>query len=118
MKISLLILILSVGSIYLSTATMAPFYTSYVGKVGGGFEVAGVAAAILFFVRGLASIIVGKIENKYKETEYFLILGSVIRGFGFLGYIFASHPVHLGIISFFLGLADAVVYPAADALFS
>lgn len=118
MNLSLLVLILSTGSIYLATAVMTPFYATYVGRLGGGFEAAGTAAAILFFVRGLASIIIGRIENKYKETEYFLVLGSFIRGFGFLGYIIAASSFHLGIISFFLGLADAIVYPAADALFS
>ncbi len=102
----------------MAMAVMSPFYTAYVEKLGGDFQVAGTAVAILFFVRGFASIIIGKIENKYKETELFLALGSTIRCVGFLGYSIATTSIHLGIIAFLLGLADAVVYPAADALFS
>jgi len=115
---SLLALICTGGTIYLTAAMTGPFYAVYVGQVGGDFEVAGVAVAILFFVRGLASIFISRFENKFKETEYFLTIGGILRTFGFLGYIFAKTPIHLGLISFILGLADAIIYPAADALFS
>lgn len=90
----------------------------YVNKVGGDFEIAGIAVAILFFVRGLLSIFISRFENKFKETEYFLIIGGLLRTIGFVGYIFATEPWHLGAISFILGTADAIIYPAADALFA
>lgn len=115
---ALSVLVFTGGTIYLTAAMSGPFYAIYVGKVGGDIEVAGMAVAILFFVRGLASIIIAKFENKFKETEYFLIIGGLLRSIGFAGYIFAREPIHLGYISFILGIADAIIYPAADALFS
>jgi MFS family permease len=118
MNKALTTLIYTGGTIYLTAAMTGPFWAVYVEKVDGDFETAGIAVAILFFVRGLASIIISKIENRYKETEYFLIIGGLLRSVGFLGYLFARTPIHLAGISFLLGLADAIMYPAADALFS
>jgi DHA1 family multidrug resistance protein-like MFS transporter len=115
---ALSVLIYTGGTIYLTAAMSGPFYAIYVGNVGGDIEVAGMAVALLFFVRGLASIIIAKFENKFKETEFFLIAGGLLRSLGFAGYIFAREPIHLGYISFILGIADAIIYPAADALFS
>lgn len=115
---ALSILIYTGGTIYLTAAMSGPFYAIFVGKVGGDIEVAGMAVALLFFIRGLASIIIAKFENKFKETEYFLIIGGLLRSVGFAGYIFVKEPIHLGYISFVLGIADAIIYPAADALFS
>lgn len=115
---ALKILIYTGGTIYLTAAMTGPFWAVYVDKVGGDFEVAGIAVAILFFVRGLLSIFIARFENKFKETEYFLVFGGLLRTLGFVGYIFASQPWHLGIISFVLGAADAIIYPAADALFA
>ncbi len=115
---ALSILVYTGGTIYLTAAMSGPFYAIFVGKVGGDIEVAGMAVALLFFIRGLASIIISKFENKFKETEYFLIIGGLLRSVGFVGYIFAKEPIHLGYISFILGIADAIIYPAADALFS
>jgi predicted MFS family arabinose efflux permease len=118
MNRALKVLIYTGGTIYLTAAMTGPFWAVYVGKIGGDFETAGIAVAILFFVRGLASIVISRIENKFKETEYFLIIGGFLRSLGFMGYLFATEPLHLGVISFILGLADAVIYPAADALFA
>ena len=115
---ALSILIYTGGTIYLTAAMTGPFWAIYVDKVGGDFETAGIAVAILFFIRGLASIFISKYENRFKETEYFLVVGGILRSIGFLGYIFATEPIHLGLISFILGIADAIIYPAADALFS
>lgn len=115
---ALKILIYTGGTIYLTAAMTGPFWAVYVNKVGGDFEIAGIAVAILFFVRGLASIFIAKFENKFKETEYFLVAGGLLRTLGFVGYIFVSQSWHLGIISLVLGVADAIIYPAADALFA
>lgn len=115
---ALKILIYTGGTIYLTAAMTGPFWAVYVDKVGGDFEVAGIAVAILFFVRGLLSIFISRFENNFKETEYFLVVGGLLRTLGFVGYIFATQPWHLGIISFILGSADAIIYPAADALFA
>jgi predicted MFS family arabinose efflux permease len=118
MNKALSVLIYTGGTIYLTAAMTGPFWAVYVDKVGGDFETAGIAVAILFFVRGLASIAISKFENKFKETEFFLVAGGMLRSLGFLGYILATSPIHLGLISFVLGIADAIIYPAADALFS
>lgn len=115
---ALSILIYTGGTIYLTAAMTGPFWAVYVDRVGGDFETAGFAVALLFFVRGLASILISKFENKFKETEYFLVIGGILRAIGFLGYVFATKPIHLGMISLVLGIADAIIYPAADALFS
>jgi cyanate permease len=115
---ALSILIYTGGTIYLTAAMSGPFYAIYVGRIGGDIEVAGMAVALLFFIRGLASIIISKFENKFKETEYFLVIGSLLRALGFAGYIFANQPIHLGYIAIILGIADAIIYPATDALFS
>lgn len=49
-----------------------PFWAVYVAKIGGDIEVAVMAIALFFLIRGLASNAISRIENKYKETKIFI----------------------------------------------
>ncbi|MBI2110150.1 MFS transporter [Candidatus Woesearchaeota archaeon] len=95
-----------------------PIYAIFVEQIGGNILTAGWAWALYAISIGITVLIMGKVEDRIKKDELFVVLGFGLASFGFLGYLFISEPWHLFIVQTYLGVAWALGTPAFDSLYS
>jgi len=96
---------------------LGPIYAIYVEKLGGDILAAAAAYAIYSVVYGGLVILLGKVTDKVKESEYFVIAGFFVASLSYAGYLLAQNPLHLFVIQAVLGVAQALNTPALDALY-
>jgi sugar phosphate permease len=101
-----------------SAGLLAPIYAIYVEKVGGGILETSASYALFAVVYGLLMLVMGKMTDKVKYQELFIVAGFFISGIGYVGYLFVSSVFHLFILQAILGIAQAVMTPAHDGLYT
>lgn len=97
---------------------LGPIYAIYVEKLGGHILATSASYAVFGIVYGLSMLVMGKIADRVKEKEYFIVFGFLLSGFAYLGFLFATQPLHLFFIEAVLGLAMSSITPANDALYT
>ncbi len=101
-----------------SAGLLAPIYAIYVEKVGGGILETSASYALFAVVYGLLMLVMGKLTDKVKYQELFIAAGFFISAIGYVGYLFVSSVFHLFILQAILGIAQAVMTPAHDGLYT
>jgi predicted MFS family arabinose efflux permease len=97
---------------------LAPFYATFVQKIGGSIAFAGFSWAVFSIVAGVLTLLFAKWQLKVKEQELLLALGYLIRGFVFLSYAFMGSIAQLIFTQILWGLGAALGTPAFDAVYS
>ncbi|HUW21255.1 MAG TPA: MFS transporter [Candidatus Bathyarchaeia archaeon] len=96
----------------------SPIYAIFIEDIGGGILEAGYAVALYAFATGILMYFFGKKEDLMKEPEIAMVIGYILTGLAYIGYIFVSSFVHLLSIQLILAVASAIGSPAYDGLYS
>jgi MFS family permease len=104
--------------IFLSTFMLVPIYALLVTSLGGTILHAGIAASTFYLTASIGALIFGRLIDKFKHDRTFLMIGYLIISSGYFFLTFADQFWHLILLQIYLGIADAIIYPAFDTLFS
>lgn len=97
---------------------LTPIYAIYVQKIGGDIIEAAGAWTIFSIVSGVLTILFGRLTDKVREPEYFIVAGFFVAAAGYFGYTLVQNPLHLFIVQIVLGVSVALMTPAHDALYT
>lgn len=104
--------------VLIASAMIVPIYAVYVDKIGGDILDAGLAAGIFAIVAGFAVLVTGRISDKSKHKARILASGYLLSAVGFLLYIFVNSIWQLLAVQVLVGLAQAIIAPVFDALYT
>ncbi|MCF7865471.1 MAG: MFS transporter [Candidatus Pacebacteria bacterium] len=100
------------------TGLFAPFYALFVGKLGGGIEIAGASWAVFSIVSGLMILLFRSWESTIHQKRRIMIGGLFLRSFAFVLFLFITSFFDLIIVQILIGISIALVNPSYDAMFT
>lgn len=107
------------NSIYLFAALLlGPLYAVYIQRIGGGILIVSISTGVFYVASTLFLIFMSRWGDRVKEKELLLAVSYVIRGIGFLAFIFINSSLYLILIQIVFGLGDALGTPTFGALFA
>lgn len=112
------ILLFTNGSVLLAGAMLGPIYALFVRNIGGDLLETSYAYGIFAFTAGVVTLFSGKAGDRIKENELIIVVGYILIGLGFLGYIFVNSIWALLFIQVLIGAGEAIYSPAFDAIYS
>lgn len=116
---SLRVLFIANGIFVFASTLLGPLYVLFTQEyISQSINIATFSWAIFLLSSSFVSMIIGKFGNKLKETEYFLILGYILRGFVWILFPIIDNFVELIIAQIVIGIGEAVGSPAYDSLFA
>jgi len=118
MKKELKILLFLSAIVNLAGGMLGPIYAVFVEQIGGNILTAGWAIALFSIATGVFIILLGKWEDRFRNKEALVVAGYSLNVVGFIGYLFITHPMQLFLIQIIFALAEAIVTPAFDGLYS
>ncbi|NOX71201.1 MAG: MFS transporter [Candidatus Micrarchaeota archaeon] len=118
MQKELKILLSSSGLFMLAGGLFGPIYAVFVENIGGDLLTAGAAYSAFAVAAGIMIFLLGRVEDRSRYQEIFVIAGFSINCTGYLGYIFVSNPFQLFIVQIIFGIGEAISTPAFDGLYS
>lgn len=102
----------------LGVGMIGPIYAIFVQKIGGDILDASWAYFAFMVASGVTLYLMGLWENKAKNKGVYIVLGYFLFSVSCLSYVFVSNQWQLIITQIILGLAQAVVSPVFDSLYS
>jgi MFS family permease len=118
MKRGLKFLLLADIGVTLAFGLLGPIYAIFVGDIGGDLLDASWAYFAFMISSGVAIYLMGKFEDKLKHKEKMITIGYALSALGALGYYFVYNQASLIVVQVILGLGEAVLVPAYDAMYS
>ncbi len=118
MKRGIKVLLLSDAWITLALGLLGPIYALFVQGIGGDILDASWAYFAFLITSGALIYLMGKWENRVKHREKLIFAGYCLCSVGCFSYIFVSSQTGLVLTQIILGVAEAVMIPAFDALYS
>ena len=115
---ALRILLINDTLVLIASAMIVPIYAVYVDKIGGDILDAGLAAGIFAIVAGFAVLITGRIADRSQHKARILATGYLLSSLGFLLYMFVGNIWQLLAVQALVGLAQAIIAPVFDALYT
>jgi len=115
---ALRILLATNAMILLAGAMIGPIYALFVEEIGGDIMDAGLTAGIFALAAGITTLIAGRYADRIKESELIVVVGYLVLGAGFLLYTQVSTIYMLFAVQVFIGIAEAIYWPAFDALYT
>jgi len=115
---ALKVLLISNALIYVAGAMMGPIYALFVEEVGGNLLDASITGGVYALAAGIVVLLSGSVSDKIKESELIVVAGYAIMALGFMMYIFVSSIAFLLIVQVVIGIGEAIMWPAFDALYS
>lgn len=112
------ILLITNSLILFAGGMIGPIYAFFVKEIGGTLLDASYTFGTFAFVVGIVTLISGRYADKIKENELIIVLGYLILGVGFFGYIFVNSIIFLLVIQIIIGFGEAIYAPAFDAIYS
>jgi len=112
------ILLISDTLVLISGAMIVPIYAIYVKKIGGDILDAGLAAGVFAMVAGVAVLVAGKWGDHHGRLSRIVGAGYLLNGLGFLLYMFIGNIWQLVGVQALVGLSQACIAPAFDALYT
>lgn len=107
------------NSLYVFAALLlGPLYAVYVQRIGGGVLLVSVSTAVFYVSTTLFLLFVARWGDMVKEMELMLAVSYIIRGLGFLSYIFIDSALLLILSQVVFGLAESLGTPTFGALFA
>jgi MFS family permease len=115
---ALRILLINDTLVLIASAMIVPIYAVYVDDIGGDILDAGLAAGIFAVVAGFAVLVTGRIADRSRHKGRILAAGYLLSALGFLLYIFVDSIWQLLAVQALVGLAQAIIAPVFDALYT
>ncbi|MFM9911147.1 MAG: MFS transporter, partial [Chitinophagaceae bacterium] len=112
------ILLIGANLWYFGEGMLGPLFAVFAERVGGDILDITWAWAIYLVMTGICYIIVGKLINGKTYKEKVMVFGYALNAVLTFGYLFVSSPWHLFFVQAGLGIAEAIVTPAWDALYA
>jgi predicted MFS family arabinose efflux permease len=112
------ILLITDTLVLISAAMIVPIYAVFVAKIGGDILDAGMAAGVFAMVAGLTVIVAGKMSDRSKRLSKIVGWGYMLNGLGFFLYLFVGSIWQLLAVQVLIGLSQACITPAFDALYT
>lgn len=104
--------------ILVAGAMLGPIYALFVEKIGGDLLDASYAFGAFALAAGITTLISGKYSDKHKEPELIVVLGYLIIGLGYIGFLLVDNIWSLFVVQIIIGLGGAIYAPAFDAIYS
>lgn len=117
-NLALKVLFISNAVYVFGALLLGPLYAIYVQKIGGGVLLVSISTAVFYVASTLFMMFVSRWGDRVREIEIMLAVSYLIRGFGFLGYIFVNSALSLILLQVVFGLAESLGTPTFGALFS
>lgn len=95
---------------------LGPLYALYVLNITENVIVITFSWALFLFASTLGMYIISKFGDSFKEKEYLLILGYVLRACAWIAYIFVDSVAFLLLLQILLGVGEALGTPSFNAL--
>ena len=118
MQRELKILLSSYALFGLAAGMFGPIYAVFVEQIGGDLLTAGAAYAAFSFAAGILIFIISRWEDHVKHKEKLVVVGYFVMTLGYLGYIMIRTPLDLFVVQAVLGVGNAILSPAWDAIYS
>jgi MFS family permease len=96
----------------------APIQAIFVGQVGGDLLEAGLASSVYALAAAVVVIIAGRWSDNQKYKQKIVATGYLLTGLGCLGYLFVDSVWMLFVVQAWIGMAQACMAPAFDALYA
>lgn len=112
------ILLVTNAMILVCSAMITPIYAFFIEDVGGDLLDASFAGTIFAVTAALTTFITGKLSDKVREGELFVVFGYSLIAIGYFLLIFVDSVGFLLMVQILLGLGEAVYSPPFDALYS
>lgn len=103
---------------YFGEGMLGPLFAVFAERVGGDVLDISWAWATYLIFSGVFYIVVGKITDKYNNTEKTMVFGYALNALFTFGFLFVSKPWHLFVVQAGLGIAVALATPTWDALYA
>lgn len=118
MKKGLKILLLADMWATLAIGMIGPIYAIFVEEIGGDVLDASWAYFAFMITSGVIMYLISHWEDRVKHKEKLVIIGYSLSAIGFLSYYFVNSQMSLIITQIILGLSEAILIPAYDAMYS
>lgn len=102
----------------LALGMIGPIYALFVADIGGSILEASWAYFAMTFASGIMMYVFGKLEDKIEDKESMVVIGFFLCSVGCLSYFFVHDFITLIVTQVILGVSEAVLIPAYDALYS
>jgi sugar phosphate permease len=97
---------------------LLPIYALYVAGIGGDMLDAGIAYGLFALCSGVFILLVSSTRFFRNNLRLMVVIGFVLVAIGQAGYFFIATPLHLFIAQIIIGIAEGILDPAWDSLFS
>lgn len=101
-----------------SAGLLGPIYAIFVQEIGGDILDASWAYFAFMITSGVMVYFVSKWEDQINDKSKIIMAGYGISSLGFLSYTFVNSQAMLIVSQIILGIAQAILTPAYDALYS
>ncbi len=97
---------------------LIPLYAIFVERIGGDILDAGISYGLFSISSGLFVFFVTRRKFFHKHLRRMVVIGYVLVLMGQAGYFFVHSPVDLFLIQIVIGIANGILDPAWDGLYS
>lgn len=118
MNNALKILYASNGLFVFAGSMLVPLYALFAESVGASIFIVSALAATQLLSKLVTTIFLRFVGDEVKEKEYLLVMGFILRAFGWIGLIFFPILAGLFIVQIILGVGDGLGSPAFRAMFA
>lgn len=118
MKKGIKVLIIADAWAVFALGMIGPIYAIFVEKIGGDILDASWAYSAFAISSGAVLYLFGKIEDKSRHRELFVVGGYSLIAIGCFMYLFVYNQLTLVLTQVVLGLGNAVLSPAFDSVYS
>jgi len=103
---------------YLGEGMLGPLFAVFANKIGGDILEIAWAWATYLAIRGLLTILIGRLSDKYFSKERLMVLGYGLNTIFTFAYLAVSDQFGLFVVQVGLGVAAAFATPAWQALYA
>lgn len=102
---------------YVGAGLLGPLLAVFTERIGGSILDIAWASAIYGAVKGILTIAVGKISDRYWSKERLMVLGYALNALMTFAYILIQTPVELFLVQAGIGVATALATPTWQSLY-
>ncbi len=103
---------------YFSESLFGPIYAIFVKNIGGDALTAGATYGIFAIVGGIFIFTIGRTKFFRTHTRALIVLAFGMFALGGIGYLIVRNPEQLFMLQIFMGIADGILEPSWNGLFS
>lgn len=105
-------------TLYFAEALFGPIYAIFVKNIGGDILTAGATYGLFAIVSGVFIFITGRTIFFKKHLREMVVLGFGLFTLGGVGYLLVQNPLQLFALQILMGVAEGLLEPSWNGLFS